>query len=239
MTDKNEIGDLRSKYDANSLYAERIAYLILVGLAVEIVGVFVLRRPWPEAALTILTTSLILIGVWGELFFERRAKEAGDRLVLSATVRALEAQLELAKLRSSRREDLRGKEADLAAKLASFSGTVFDAGIGLGDGEQADFVWDLESILTGAGWRQLNWLSTVMGPNIVTHRGNSGRCGLGNVSAQNVEIHLHPNSQATLTPAANALIFALTDVGIAARAAGYNIHNGNDAAVHIVIGPKR
>jgi hypothetical protein len=176
---------------------------------------------------------------WLAIYWNSTVGFIGARRALEPVRLPVSPQLELAKLRSSRREDLKGKDAELTAKLRAFSGTQFDAGIGLGDGEQADFIWDLEAILASAGWQQLNWLSTVLGPNIVVHRGNSGRCVLGNVSAQNVEIHLHPNSRSALTPAANALISALTSVGVAASVAGYNIRNGNDTAVHIVIGPKR
>jgi hypothetical protein len=109
----------------------------------------------------------------------------------------------------------------------------------MGDGEQADFIWDLEPILANSGWRQLAWLTTAIGPNLVIFRGDSQRPVLGNVSASNVEIHLALDSRATLQPAADALISALNGVGIAARDAGYNVANGNTNAVHILIGPKR
>lgn len=236
---KGDIDHLQSTYDSNSLYAERIAKLILVGLAIDIVAVFILGKSWFEAILTISADSLILIGVWGELFFERRAKAAGDSLVATANARAAEAQLELTRLRATRSDELKGKEAELIAKLAPFAGTQFDIGCGMGDGEQADFIWDLEPILANAGWKELSWCSTQLGPNLVIHRGSSQRPTLGNVSASNVEIHLSPNFRAALSPAANAVISALTGIGINARDAGYNIANGSDAAVHILTGPKR
>jgi hypothetical protein len=41
--------------------------------------------------------------------------------------------------------------------LTSFANTKFDVGFGEGDGEQADFVWDLEEALAKAKWSQLPW----------------------------------------------------------------------------------
>ena len=71
---ENGISDLKSKYDDNSSYAERIAVLIIVGLLVEIAAVFIFQKPWTESVTAISANALIVVGVWGELFFERRAK---------------------------------------------------------------------------------------------------------------------------------------------------------------------
>jgi hypothetical protein len=65
-TSDSEISQLKSQYDSYSLYAERIAYFILVGLIVEIVAVFLLKKPWYEAVLTISSTLFIFLGVWGK-----------------------------------------------------------------------------------------------------------------------------------------------------------------------------
>jgi hypothetical protein len=97
MSDQPD-SNLRSKYEANSSRAEWFARLILVGLAVEIVEVFVLKRPFLEAAFTIAATTLILVGVSGEIIFEKRARAAGDGIVAEANARTAEAHLELARL---------------------------------------------------------------------------------------------------------------------------------------------
>ena len=231
--------NLQSQYEFNSRWGDRIARLILLGLAVDIFAAFILGKSALEIVLTIVANALIFAGVWGELWFEKRAKAAGDGLVAEANARAAEAQLQLAKMRSTRRQDLVGNESVIAEKIALFPGTQFDAAVGMGDGEQADFIWDLEIVLSNAGWRQIAWFATAMGPNLVIHRGSSQRPTLGNVSALGVEIHLAPSARSALLPAANALILALNDAGIVARDSGYNIMNGNTNAVHILIGPKR
>jgi hypothetical protein len=45
--------DLKSISDFNSAWADRIAFLILVGLAVDIAAAFILDKTWPENGLTI------------------------------------------------------------------------------------------------------------------------------------------------------------------------------------------
>jgi hypothetical protein len=80
--------DLQSKYEFNSAWADRIAFLIIVGLAVDIAAVFILKMKLLDGALTIVANALIAAGVWGELWFARRAKEAGDGIVAEAKARA-------------------------------------------------------------------------------------------------------------------------------------------------------
>jgi hypothetical protein len=97
----NGSGDLQSKYEFNSTWAERIAFLIIVGLAVDISAVFVLEKAFPESVLTISANLLIVAGVWGELIFEKRAKEASDGIVAQANKRAAAANEKAAELKIS------------------------------------------------------------------------------------------------------------------------------------------
>ena len=60
-------------------------------LGIEIVSAFVLDKSLPEASFTVASAAFIWIGVWGELFFAKKAKEAGDRIVAEANARAAEA----------------------------------------------------------------------------------------------------------------------------------------------------
>jgi hypothetical protein len=83
--------DLKSISDFNSKWADRIALLILVGLSVDIIEVLILGRPWPEWMLTILANSLIIVGVYGEIWFLKRARDADDSRVAEANLRAAEA----------------------------------------------------------------------------------------------------------------------------------------------------
>jgi len=93
MNNGNKNGDLQSSYAFNSVWADRIARLIILGLAVDIVVVFISGKLWLEAVLTVIADTLIIAGVWGELWFARRAKEAGDGIVAKANERAAKADL--------------------------------------------------------------------------------------------------------------------------------------------------
>jgi hypothetical protein len=99
----------KSVSDFNSKWADRIAYLILVGLLVDIGAVFVSDKSWHDV-LTIIADLLIIGGVWGELMFARRARTADDSRVAEAetavseaNVRVAEAELRLEELRKSAR----------------------------------------------------------------------------------------------------------------------------------------
>jgi hypothetical protein len=67
----------------------------------------------------------------------------------------------------------------------------------------------------------------------------AGRPETGEVAVTNVEIHLHPEQRGKLKSAASALISALNNVGIEARDVGFNAHNSNSTAIHILIGEKQ
>jgi hypothetical protein len=100
MTNKGSGNNLQSKYDFNSTWADRIAHLIVFGLVIEIAAVFILQKHLLEASLTIVANILIALGVWDELWFARRAKEAGDGIVAEANERAANAELETQRLKA-------------------------------------------------------------------------------------------------------------------------------------------
>ena len=154
--------DYQSEYEKYSLRADRWARLILVGLTVEIAAVFILGRPWSEACFTILSTLLIFLGVWGELRYSKRAKEAGDRIVADAEARAAEA-LAKAEEERTRREAI---EAEVLSKpLAALNNRDFVKEMSAFNGVSADVVVSGDTIsvrsiaqilcatLWGAGWK--------------------------------------------------------------------------------------
>jgi hypothetical protein len=164
---------------------------------------------------------------------------------------AADSQLKLATLRTPRATLLTNDALDsIADKLTPFKGTKFDTGLSGSSGEQADFLWRLESALApvilypndrqqkNAGWVELSWGFNRIGVGATAiHRGN--RPVSGPVAAQNVELHLYPDFRDALLPAATALVSALRDVGIEAQIAAYNTYDSNDDAIHILIGEKQ
>jgi len=230
--------ELRSRYETFSTWAERVALLILVGLAVEIAAVFILEKPWLEAVLTISANMLIIMGVWGELSLEKRAKQAGDGLVAIANARAAEAQLELAKITTPRFRRLTVEAvASIVEKIEQFRDTKFDVGHNPIGREQWDLAWQLEPIFPKAGWIFIDWiggktfskLNWTMTPHTY---------GVANVS--NISIELTPEYREKLLPAANALADALNGIGIAATVEANPISGASTTpdAVHLLIGAK-
>jgi hypothetical protein len=235
---ENGISELKSKYDSNSVRAERIAGLIIVGLLVEIAAVFVFQKPWVESVVSISANALIVIGVWGELFFERRSKEAGDKLVTAALERAAKAENDLIEFRTPRRAKIRPQIDALAEQLKPFAGTKFDIGFGGSDGEQADCCWDIEEVLEKANWHQEPWGKVTAGPAAINDRGLL-RPYAGNVAATNVEIHIEPEWRQSLLPPAKALISALNGTGVKASAVPFNARSVNPLIVKYINPQKR
>jgi len=229
-----------TEYETNSHRAHLSAYVLIAGLVLEIINA-VLWFKGLETLAEMVAVLLIVAGVWGEVFFGNKARIAGDRQLAKyeartaeANQKALEAALELTRFREPRRSLLTQEAlASITAKLRTFPGTQFDSGYARTSGEQQDFWWDLEPAIVAAGWVHVRWSGT--GDVII--QGN--RPLSGDIAADNVEIHLHPESRSELEPAAKALVVALNEAGIATRDAGFNTHSGNTRAVHIMIGEKR
>jgi hypothetical protein len=241
--------DFKSVSDFNSDWADRIALLIIVGLAVDIINVFVPDQTWHNR-LAIIANALIALGVWGELHFAKRARTADDSRVAEAETtlanaieRASRAEEELIRLRTPRRHrfPIIPARRALETALSSFAGTPFVIGMGPNDGEVQDFIWDIGPVLWAAGWIQLDWIypgGTVKGE---ARFGGPGfwRPAMAPVPAQNVLIMMDAGVSAIFSPAADALVSELGKLGIEAHVVPFNIHTARITAMHILIGPIR
>jgi hypothetical protein len=168
-------------------------------------------------------------------------KRSNDKLI-DAVDRASRTEVEFIKLKTPRRKLFAGKESTFAIALSAFSGTLFDIGMGPNDGEVEDFIWDIEPALAAAGWKQIAWAFPGLGGAFIfVQRGGIGasRPLLGSVAAMNVMVTFNPGAPAALQSAAEALVSALNGAEIEAHVVGFNVHNINGNAIHILIGPKR
>jgi hypothetical protein len=165
MSSGNENGGFESRYEKNSKLADRLARLILVGLAVEIGAVFVLSKPPLEGALTIVANVLIAAGVWGELIFSHRAKEASDGIVALAKLSAAEAhkraadlekQASVAKLQlqllQTRVGPRRVNDEELKKSLADVPEVPVEILFPEDDGEAWGLAWQITSVLVSIEW---------------------------------------------------------------------------------------
>jgi hypothetical protein len=253
-------GDFQSKYEKNSAWAERIALLIIIGLATEIAAVFILEKTALEAALTIAGDVLIVLGVWGELFFAKRAREAGDSIVAEANARAKEAELEIAKLKAPRQ--LTSEEVDgIAAALKPLGGFPYDLSVPTLLEPGSTLINGLVLALNKAGWElrsmqgnvealpidsSISEMASVFsvlpppGPPGSSETLRAPRLILGkNSDVMGVLILADPTGHPELFPPAMALKDALTKVGMVTQC--FAAHTRNNMAadvIHISIGAK-
>ena len=238
---------LDSVISPNERWASWAGYALVVGLILEVALAFHFEtgRPAVDDRLPELANVLVLLGVWLEIHFGGKAVRAQKELqrrtdlkLAEALERAGRAEKDLIEFRKPRRALMtQENRSKLELRLRPFAGTQFDVGIGGSDGEQADILWDLEEVLINAGWQELPWVVNVVGAVNVFHRNLRPVAGL--VSAQNIEIQIHPEHERPLVPAAKALAVALNEVGIDAQQRPMTAHSANDTAIHILIGPKR
>jgi hypothetical protein len=231
-------GDLKSSYERDSARADALAKLIIAGLVVEIAGVLVLQKPALEGAVTIVSAALIAIGVWGELKFSHRAREAGDAIVAEAEARAAEATqkaqeaaLQLATFRAPRSLN-REQTERIAGKMKAFTGTQFAGARSPGNPEFESCLRDIEVALQMAGWTEIDW-------HVSTARSRAaGLTAIGtDVSVWDVSIGIPLRSVQAYDKAAFALAQALTAEGIAATAG--IMYEQSATVIHLMVGPKR
>lgn len=102
----------QTTHDLFTRRAEKVAWLIVLGLAVELIGMFWSGRPVWEIAVQAIADLLIAGGVGFELWFERVARVAGDALQAEAKKSVAEAN------KAAEEANARASEADLKrAKL--------------------------------------------------------------------------------------------------------------------------
>ena len=201
------------------------------------------RNLWPA----IIGNVLIIAGVWGELWFLKRARSADDSRVAeaergleAALLRAVSAEEELIRLRTPRSRLISGRETEIPEKLRPFKNVVFDTAVGPNDKEVEDFLWNLEPILWNADWKQVDWIYGRPGRVSVSRNDPERRLVGAMLPAFNISIQIHdPANSPALVEAANALVSALAEIGIDAELHGFNIHNATPSAMHILVCPKR
>jgi hypothetical protein len=91
--------DFKSISDFNFEWSERLAILILVGLVIDVANFFISSHTC-HVAVGITANSFIFFGIWGELRFAKRARDADDSRVAESERATAEAKLETEKLRT-------------------------------------------------------------------------------------------------------------------------------------------
>jgi hypothetical protein len=230
----------QERVDEAEAWSGRATLLILVGILLEIAALFIFPHAETKYELVLLIGANAAIGIglvieYGCILRSIKAnaelKIESDRKLTEAVDRAAKIEQEFLEFRKSRRRIFSPASPEFIREMSPHQGTAFDTGLDAG-GESMHFLWDLGSALTDAGWNHIPWVD----PSGMFKR--QGDRISGNVSATNVEIHIHPESRATLGPIAADLIAALATAGIEATDEGWNVHSTNANAMHILVGPK-
>lgn len=179
----------------------------------------------------IATSGIVVSSSDKEAHLKRGIADANARAA-DAEARAAEAKLELERFRAPRLPNSE-QLSSITEKIKPFAGTQFDTGLSSEDREQQDFLWRLEPAITAAGWFEVDWKGS---SGFTFKRGDRPKSGPAAVIGVSIEIH--PEQRDRLLPAAEALASALNDIGIEARAGGFNVHNTNPNAIHLLIGKK-
>jgi hypothetical protein len=256
--DEREI--LKGKFSRLRRRAGFGAQIILVGLALEIVVLLVFAKDklWLETTGLIVTTAVVLVGVWVEHGSGRKAEDIADELqrfsderiaefearAAEANQRAEEASLQLARFRESR--TLGPEQIDIIAeKLSKYSGIQYDGALSFPDPELHTLLEVIERGLEKAGWIGIDW--TAAGVGFAISRSGAPRIGTG-VSAIGVVVGISGSGTRSseeilpllpLVRAGTALADALMAEGIEAVFSWLpNIPSPNENALHIRIGRK-
>lgn len=153
--------DLERAYERNSNRSEIFGYVLLAGLGLELLFAFILDKPALEKISTIAADLLIVGGVWGEIHFASKAREAGDGIVAEAKARAAEALLKAEQERHERvkleariapRSLTKAQQGELAAVLAVFKGQKGTVRAAPSTPESEMFARWLAAPLREAGW---------------------------------------------------------------------------------------
>jgi hypothetical protein len=146
------------EYEVNSHRAHLAAYVLIAGLILELINAIIWYRG-PEAIAEMVAVLLIVGGVWGELVFANKARIAGDKQLVQyeacaaeANSKALEAQVELEKLKAPRllSEDQRAR---ITEKMRQFAGQEFSGAVTTGISD----AWTLWRLIA-AVLREANWV---------------------------------------------------------------------------------
>jgi hypothetical protein len=231
--------NLGHEYEANLRRAHISAYVLIAGLVLEIVTSIIWYRG-AETIAGIVAVFLIVGGVWGEVFFNDRARKAGDQQLAQyeartaeANQKAQEAALELAKFRAPRL--LSREQMDrISDKVSQFAPLMFDANVTPGNPEFRDCLRHIELALKNAGWAQIDWI----GSGEIGNRQSIGLPSFGmTASVRNILIGFLFEETSKYVSPAETLADALMAEGITAHACAM-LPGSTTAPIHVIVGPK-
>jgi len=156
---------------------------------------------------------------------------------IAANTRAADAELKLGEYRKPRGPIIQQNAQQFVDAIKPFAGTKFDMGHAPVGREQWDFAWQLEPLMSQAGWVFVEWTSATGRFSKVNWTNNPHRYGVANV--ENISIELAPETHQELLPAAAALAGAFKQIGIDAIVTRKNNGSTNVGVIDLLIGAKQ
>jgi len=183
------------------------------------------------AAIAGVVTTAVIIKL------QKQATIDTAKQIAMAHSRAADAELKLAEYRKPRGPILQAYAQGFVDAIKPFAGTKFDMGHAPVGREQWDFAWQLEPLMSQAGWLFVEWTSATGRFSKVNWTNSPHRYGVANV--ENISIELAPETHQQLLPAAAALADAFKQIGIDAAVTRKNNGSTNVGVIDLLIGSKQ
>jgi hypothetical protein len=153
--------DSGDNYEINSHRSHISAYVLVGGLVLELINALIWFKGI-ETFAEMAAVSLIVLGVWGEIFFGNRARIAGDKQLAQYRARAAEAEREVGRLgkKITPRVITDEQAEEIIAKVKPFAEMPFS--VGTDPAAEYAFINRLIMVLQRAGWK---WVQYSVAPS--------------------------------------------------------------------------
>lgn len=140
--------------EVNSQREHISAYVLIAGLLLELIASVVWFKGI-ETVVGMVAVLLIVGGVWGEVFFGKKASDAGDKQLAKYKARAAEAELALAQLedRLSPRKLTQEGQNIISKRISPFAGMIGEIGTSPPEIESMRLESAIHGALSGGGWK--------------------------------------------------------------------------------------
>jgi hypothetical protein len=140
--------------EVNSQREHISAYVLIAGLLLELIASVVWFKG-VETVVGMVAVLLIVGGVWGEVFFGKKASDAGDKQLAKYKARAAEAELALAQLeeRLAPRKMTQEGQKLIADRILPFAGITGEIGTSPPEIESMRLESAIHAALSTGGWK--------------------------------------------------------------------------------------
>ena len=204
--------------EVNSEREHISAYVLIAGLVLELVAA-VFWFKGIETVIGMVAVAMIVGGVWGEVYFGKKATDAGDKQLAKYKARAAEAELALAQLeeRLAPRKITQVGQNLISERISSFAGIEGQIGTSPPEIESMRLEMGIHGALSMGGWK----IQRAQPSHTPVYPGG---------------IAIHTTRHGFALAAGIALAEALNEVGIYAIPAP--VLDGDSSRIFVIVGTK-